>query len=312
VLWFCRGVVGWLAISRRAAGRCLRSLETRETAQALRRAIRARLTTSSGTSIAPWRDMTAIVLHGPFPSHADLGYRARASEITVPDVGDALPVPRAPRARFSWARWLAACTLGELVGFGAAALFALGALTTVGLDPVTPFERAGLVAWMALAGVFEGAVLGTMQWLALRRIFPRLSARGFVGATVTVAALGWTLGMLPAALAPPDSSAGPAEPSFFFVIAASVVFGAMAGALFGFAQWLAVRSHARSASRWIGANALGWALGLPWSFAAGALGDLGVSVPLAVAIAVAGGALMGASVAVATGLALRRIEPRGR
>ena len=48
---------------------------------------------------------------------------------------------------------------------------------------------------------------------------------------------------------------------------------------------------------------------MPWSFLAGSLGDVRESIARTTAIAVVGRALMGASVAIATGQAFKRIVP---
>lgn len=144
-------------------------------------------------------------------------------------------------------RWFVACTAGELLGFGAAALWA------------------------------------------------RLAYR-LVGDTTF--------------LSPSANGAPSSEPALPIVLAGSVVFGALAGAAFGFAQWLVLRRHAADARRWITANAVGWALGLPWAFLAGDLADVRQSVSIAVAIGVLAGMLMGASVALATGHALVHMRTR--
>jgi hypothetical protein len=213
--------------------------------------------------------------------------------------------------RVSLRSWIAACTAGEVLGFGAAALWALLALQLFGLDPVSTAARAGVLGLMVLAGLFEGLVLGSLQWLALRRRFRRLRASHWIGATAAMAALGWFLGMLPVTLSEPAPAGAQAawEPPMVLILAGAAGFGAAIGAAFGFAQWLVLRQHAHGATRWIAANALGWALGLPWAFVAGNLGDLTRSVPLAVALGAMAGLLMGLSVAVVTGLALRRIRP---
>jgi uncharacterized integral membrane protein len=217
----------------------------------------------------------------------------------------------AQNTRMSLRSWIAACTAGEILGFGAAALWAFLALTLFGMDPVSPGARAGFLGLMVVAGLFEGLVLGSLQWLVLRRRFRRLRALHWTGATAAMAALGWFLGMLPQALREPAAAgAGAAwEPPAVLILAGAAGFGAVIGAAFGLAQWLVLRRHARGAARWIPANALGWAMGLPWAFVAGNLGDLTASVPLAVALSALAGLLMGLSVAVVTGLALRRIQP---
>lgn len=216
------------------------------------------------------------------------------------------------RTRSTLRKWLAACTAGELLGFGAAALFAWLAFRLFGAEPVALHARIGVLVLMVLAGVVEGTVLGSFQFWVLRSRFPALAARSWIGATAAVAALGWFLGMLPPTFIVHDAEqAQLAEPPLWLVLVAAAVFGALAGAAFGFAQWLVLRHHARDATRWIWANALGWALGLPFSYLAGDTADISKSFPLAVLIGTLAGALMGACVAFVTGRALLVLQPLG-
>jgi hypothetical protein len=212
-------------------------------------------------------------------------------------------------ARPSLFGWIVACTVAELVGFAGAALWAWLALSLFGNEPASAAARLGVLALMVLAGVCEGALLGALQWLALRRWFDTLPARGWIAATGTVAALGWLLGMLPSTLIGGPSEGAAVEPPLSLVLLGAALFGGLAGALFGWAQWLVLRAHARPARRWIVANAAGWALGLPWSYLAGSLADVSASLAWAVSCGVLAGALMGLSVALATAYALARLEP---
>ena len=56
--------------------------------------------------------------------------------------------------------WLIACSAGEFVGFGAAAVWAFVAFASFGVDPPTIGGRLGVLGLMVLAGLCEGAVLG--------------------------------------------------------------------------------------------------------------------------------------------------------
>jgi hypothetical protein len=207
-------------------------------------------------------------------------------------------------------RWFVACTAGELLGFGAAALWAWLAFLLVGADPMAWSGRIATLGLMVCAGVVEGAVLGLFQWSALRTTFPKLRARSWLTATIAVAALGWLLGMLPSTLMGSASSGEAyAEPALAVILAGAAVFGALAGAAFGLAQWLVLRRHAHDARRWIWANSLGWALGLPWSYLAGSTISVSDSLLVAIIVGSIAGALMGASVALVTGRALARIRP---
>ncbi|MCA9218077.1 MAG: hypothetical protein KDB27_33630 [Planctomycetales bacterium] len=58
------------------------------------------------------------------------------------------------------------------------------------------------------------------------------------------------------------SATPPAEPSMPITLLFSAAFGVLAGALFGFSQWLVLRKHTELACIWIPANSLGWAAAL--------------------------------------------------
>ena len=81
--------------------------------------------------------------------------------------------------------WLVACIVGELVGFIPPAL--TGALL-VSLGVAEPVLVLGLV----IAGVGEGAVLGSIQQQALRPVVP---VDGWASATAIGAGLAWLAGM---------------------------------------------------------------------------------------------------------------------
>jgi hypothetical protein len=213
-----------------------------------------------------------------------------------------------------FATWLIACSTGEFVGFGAAAFWAFVAFAALGVDPPTIEARLGVLGLMVLAGLCEGAALGYLQWGALRRTYLSLRRFDWMRATMIIAAAGWFLGMLPSTLltGPADSDVGAAvwEPAMSLVLSGAALFGGIAGAAFGWAQWRVLRFHADQAYLWIYANAIGWAIGLPWSYLAGGLADVSSSVARMLLVGATAGALMGLSVAVPTGLALRRMPPR--
>ena len=79
------------------------------------------------------------------------------------------------------------------------------------------------------------------------------------------------------------------EPSPLMMIIFAAVFGAVAGVVFGFAQWLVLRRQTKQGAIWILANAAGWALAMSVIY-------LGASLPTAewpIAAVVVDGALTG-------------------
>jgi hypothetical protein len=82
-----------------------------------------------------------------------------------------------------WLRWVLANSVGEAVGLGATALVGVGLVTTLGTE-------AGAAAILLAAGVailagtfLEGTVIGTAQWLVLRRPLRGMRWRTWVLAT---------------------------------------------------------------------------------------------------------------------------------
>jgi hypothetical protein len=215
-----------------------------------------------------------------------------------------------PLRRSFLIRWILACGLGELLGLSAAAV-ALWANARAG-EPESAMEKAVVLLSAIGAGVLEGAITGTLQWLVLRRRYADLRGGAWVGATIAVATLGWAAGMsVPLFLVAPDAgSPPPAEPSLAFIIAFACLFGAIAGALFGGAQAAALAPHVRRVWPWIAGNAVGFALGLPFTYVAG--GVLSES-PLMIALVGGGSGLaMGLAVALSTAVALRALPPAPR
>jgi hypothetical protein len=90
----------------------------------------------------------------------------------------------------------------------------------------------------------------------------------------------------------------------------AVGFGAVAGALFGIAQGVALKPHVRGVGVWIAGNAAGWATGLPLAYLAGSAGTLTMSWWQALGLSAAAGIGMGLCVACGTLVAMRRLEKR--
>lgn len=200
--------------------------------------------------------------------------------------------------RRTWARWVVAFTLGELVGFGGVAVTA-GAIGLWLTSELQPAARAlTLYALAVLAGIGEGAVLGWFQMKVLRRLLPRLDARRWIGATAAAAALAWALGMLAPTL---DDLLGlPAAMQVAIWIPAGVVILLSIGT----AQALVLRGIVDRPARWIGANTLGWLAGLTWTFALPAALPDDAPVPIWVSTFVLAGILMGLTAGAITGVAL--------
>ena len=166
--------------------------------------------------------------------------------------------------RSLWGWWVAANTVGETVGLGATAAVAV-AVAGAGETGRTGAMVAATAALVA-AGAFEGLAVGVAQWSVLRSALTALRARRWIVATVVGALVAWLLGVVPATL---GGGAGTAEAPPFgqavqLVLAA--VMGLVLGPVLGVPQWRVLRRHVPRASRWVLANAVAWAAGMPVVF----------------------------------------------
>jgi hypothetical protein len=191
-------------------------------------------------------------------------------------------------------------SLSETVGLGAA--FGLGAFLFPYLSAPGILGTLATVAAAVLAGtLMEGTVVGTAQWLVLRRPLPAMSWRVWVSATALGAFIAWTSGMLVGTLMSPGSETGgsaPSEPSEAMVYGLAALMGLAGGTILGAPQWLVLRRHVRRAAWWIGANALAWVPGMVLAFVAAdfvfSAGSGVGTLVLAIGTLVAIGAVVGA------------------
>jgi hypothetical protein len=203
-----------------------------------------------------------------------------------------MPEPPAARRWLLWRRWTIATTLGEFAAFSVPGV--AGALAW-GLG----IPAAGLFGVMAVAGTAEGAILGSAQWLALRRELAGLRWRDWAGATALGAGAAWTLAMVPAAFWDQLEDVHPAMPVALLAPAGAGVLLSV-----GAAQWLVLRRFVERAGWWMPANAAAWAIGVTLVIAA--MNPTTEDTPAAVVAAVSAtsGLGMGAVVAAITGAAL--------
>ncbi|MEW6637543.1 MAG: hypothetical protein AB1425_12115 [Actinomycetota bacterium] len=199
-----------------------------------------------------------------------------------------------------WLRWVLANSLAETVGLGSA--FGVGLVLFPYLQAPGALVALATASIAVLAGtLIEGTVVGTAQWLVLRRPLPGMRWRAWVVATAAGAFVAWTLGMLPGTLMSANPGTGgteAAEPGEAVVLALAALMGLVAGAILGTPQWFVLRRYVPRAALWVPANALAWAPGMVLAFVAADFsfsGDVGtVTVVLAVATLAAIGAVVGA------------------
>ena len=169
-----------------------------------------------------------------------------------------------------WRRWVGANAAAEAAGLGLT--LGLTGLVIGRLESIGGLAGA-LVAFVAavLSGVIEATIVGLAQWWAMHPWLPAVSRRAWWLATLTGALLAYVLGYLPSTImslaATANATAAPAtEPPQAVVLLLAVGLGAVGGAVLSFAQFLALRGHVAHAGRWIPANMLAWAVGMPVVF----------------------------------------------
>jgi hypothetical protein len=166
-----------------------------------------------------------------------------------------------------WFQWILANAVGETVGLGGTlvigGLLLLNAQKTIGVVPAA--------ALAVLAGTFvEGTVVGTAQWLVLRRPIKGISWRVWVLATAVGAFVAWTLGMIPSTFMFAGADSGgtaSTQMSDLMIYALAAVMGFVLGSILGVPQWLVLRRHLPKAGWWVLANALAWMVGMVIVFA---------------------------------------------
>jgi hypothetical protein len=167
-----------------------------------------------------------------------------------------------------WRHWIVANAIGELFGLGLIGLV-VGTLAS----HVASIPRWMLLPGTLLLGTLEGVLVGTSQWLVLRRVLPRLRASTWLWATAAGALLAWALGMLPSTLMDMSASsstpqAPPPELSDAMQWLLAFGLGAVTGPILGGVQWRVLRRHVPRAGWWMPAHCLAWALGMPLVFVA--------------------------------------------
>lgn len=212
-------------------------------------------------------------------------------------------------------RWILSCAAGEVIGITAAAAIAVGTRVMLG-EPHDVATAAVVVAAAVAGGVVEGLAVGLLQWRVLRLVVPAIRARAWVGATVAVTSLLWFLAMVLVTIvalvgsgSTPQAEAADVGPPLVLGVGAGIAGGALAGAAFGFAQWLVLRRHAGPTRGWIGANALGWAVALGWIMIAATSPTPATALPVVVAGGALGGLAAGISVGIATGWWFVKLRP---
>lgn len=155
--------------------------------------------------------------------------------------------------RFPFGRWILATTAAETIGMTAAATASVVAGRVVG-DATSPSAVVASLAIVVTGGLVEGAALGLLPALVLRRWRTAFRARWWFVATLLVAGLGWAGASVPGALASGDGEA----PPLALVLAGAAGLGLVMGGVLGAAQAPAFRGAAAHPWRWVGVSTIAW------------------------------------------------------
>jgi hypothetical protein len=178
--------------------------------------------------------------------------------------------PLGTRDPVFYRRWIFANGWAEAAGLGTT--FIIGQLAAPWLPRSTGLLSILLGALVAvlLGTLLEGVVVGVAQEAVLRQRLLSLRKRMWVVATAAGAGLAWFLGMIPSTVMALHSSAPasspPAEPPALLQYALASALGLLTGPVLGLAQWVVLQAHTPRSGRWLWANALAWAIGMPLIF----------------------------------------------
>lgn len=200
-----------------------------------------------------------------------------------------------------WGRWVVANVVGEIVGFGLAALVGAALLAPIG-TATGPAATGLMLLGVAAIGGLEGSAVGMAQWYVLRAALPGLRRRAWLAATICGAVVAWAAGMAIGPMLGDDAAASP----LMSLIGAAAI-GIVAGVLLSAAQWLVLRQFVSRAGWWVLAHALAWAVGMIVAFVG--MSAIGTDTPMrdVAAVGAITGLAMGALVAALTGVALVRL-----
>jgi hypothetical protein len=214
-----------------------------------------------------------------------------------------------------WAKWVAANVVGEIVGFGLAAVAGAVLLGPIG-GAEGLFAALLMLLGILVIGGLEGSAVGLAQWHVLRGVLPALRRGTWLAATVAGAVLAWGAGMALGPAMGDGGASGGSESTPMAMLAGAAIIGIVAGILLSTAQWLVLQRFVRRAIWWVPAHALGWAMGMLVAFAGVSFIAPETPMTLVAAIGAATGLLMGAVVSAITGIAVVRLvhglaAPRG-
>ncbi len=200
-------------------------------------------------------------------------------------------------ARSTYRQWVKTVTLGEFLGFIIPSV--VGAVTfAMNLPQVVQMGA------MVVAGIGEGAVLGSFQARVLGSHIPKFSRPEWVKATMAGAGFAWLLGMVPSTIGERLT-----EVPLLVLVPAMAVLGTALLFSIGVLQYRVLRRYVKGAKKWIWINVAAWLMGLVVCFTFIGIAPEGVA-PV-IGFSAAGGLGMAFAMAAVTGIyAARAMEKK--
>ena len=208
-----------------------------------------------------------------------------------------------------WLWWVAANSLAELLGLGLTLAVDYGIISRIAAAASIVASIVGILL-VTISGAIEGLIVGLAQWSVLRRSFPLVARRSWIGATVLGAMVAWFFGSLPSTLMDmggQQSGGAAQEPPTAIVLLLAAAMGLFLGFILGYPQWRVLRKAAERTWIWLPANCAAWALGMPTIFAVMDIAFRSPALPASITIIALGVLLAGALVGAVHGLALVRL-----
>ena len=211
-----------------------------------------------------------------------------------------------------YSAWLRGCLVGA--GLALALSGVMSVLIRLVLSEYrTEAARSLSAALVAVAAILEGGIIGYCQWRVLRRVFPTMSSRMWVGATMVAAAVGCVIPWLPTSFATASSAAakfGDVSMSLFAAARLSILTGVLIGIVWGVSQYVILHRHAHHASIWVLSSTAAWAIAFAAVYFAAFWPDRTAAPFVHVLLAADAGVLLGLALGLLNGRALLALRSR--
>jgi hypothetical protein len=169
-----------------------------------------------------------------------------------------------------YGNWVLANTWSEALGLGGTFIIGMFLAPLLANSTSIGIILLGAFAAIVLGVLLEGALVGFAQERILRSRSIPIRPHEWIHATARGAGVAWLLGMVPSTIMAivnrGADTAAPAEPSAAVKYGLAAVLGLLLGPVLAYAQGRVLRHHTSRARRWMLANALAWAAGMPIIF----------------------------------------------